>query len=322
MPAPARVSDETARLRICVPGDARGGGGASGRGRRRRQGARGRPEPGADDGVPRRIAGPVGRFAQARRPAADRDHRRRGAARRHGALARHRGRCTARYRASLAQGRDRRGRPLPDPQSRHRRRQHRPCRSGRRDAGHRGDLRRRDRGGRPRRTAGHQRRRFFHRAAHHRARRRRDHRRDPASGLAGGAALGLQGILPPARRFRHGRHRAVLRRGRRRQGAQCPCRRHRGRRPAAAAGGGGSGDQRRCGRHRGQRARRCRRVRRGRPRRAIFTRAPPTARRCSERWSSVRCKARAPDAFTSIGHHAGQLRGQRQAASASRSSRA
>ena len=56
------------------------------------------------------------------------------------------------YRASAAQGRVARRRPLPDPQPRHRRRQHRPCRSGCGDAGHRGDLRRRDRGGRPRRS--------------------------------------------------------------------------------------------------------------------------------------------------------------------------
>ena len=45
----------------------------------------------------------------------------------------------------LLQGGDRACRALPDPQPRHGRRQHRACRSGGRDAGHRGDLRRRDR---------------------------------------------------------------------------------------------------------------------------------------------------------------------------------
>ena len=45
----------------------------------------------------------------------------------------------------LLQGRDRACRALPDPQPRHRRRQHRACRSRRRDARHRVDLRRRDR---------------------------------------------------------------------------------------------------------------------------------------------------------------------------------
>jgi len=43
------------------------------------------------------------------------------------------------------------------------------------------------------------------------------------------------GIRPPPRRFRDGRGRGVLRPGRARQGAQCPCRGHRRRRSAAAA---------------------------------------------------------------------------------------
>ncbi len=48
-------------------------------------------------------------------------------------------------------------------------------------------------------------------------------------------ALGIPGIRPPPRRFRDGRSRGVLRPGRARQGAQCPCRGHRRRRSAAAA---------------------------------------------------------------------------------------
>ena len=49
------------------------------------------------------------------------------------------------------------------------------------------------------------------------------------------AALGIPGIRPPPRRFRDGRGSGVLRPGRARQGAQCPCRGHRRRRSAAAA---------------------------------------------------------------------------------------
>ena len=67
----------------------------------------------------------------------DQDRRRRRAPRRHGALARHRGRRAARHRASAAEGRGRARRALPDPQPRHRRRQHRPCRPGGGDARHR-----------------------------------------------------------------------------------------------------------------------------------------------------------------------------------------
>ena len=55
------------------------------------------------------------------------------------------------------------------------------------------------------------------------------------AGLAGAPALGLPGIRPAARRFRHGSGGGVLRSGRARQGPQRPCRRHRRRRPAAAA---------------------------------------------------------------------------------------
>ncbi len=42
---------------------------------------------------------------------------------------------------------------------------------------------------------------------------RRDSPRDPPAGLAGAPALGIPGICPPARRFRHGGGRRVLRSG-------------------------------------------------------------------------------------------------------------
>ena len=173
-----------------------------------------------------RLAHPTlaGRPAQARRAARDQDFGPRRRARRHGALARHRGRRAARDRASAAQGRGRACGALSDPQSRHGRRQHRARRSGRRDARHRGDLRRRDRGGRQIRRARDPGRRFLPGPADDRAHIRRDHHRGPAAGLAGAPALGLPGIRPPPRRFRHGRRGGVLRPGRERPRAQRACR--------------------------------------------------------------------------------------------------
>ena len=236
-------------------------------------------------------------------------------ARRHGALARHRGRRAARHRASAAQGRDRARRALPDPQSRHGRRQHRACRSGRRDARHRGDLRRRDRGGRQGRRAHHQGGRFLPG--------RRSRRRSRADEiiieirLPAWPARRRWGFQEFARRrgdFAMAGSRALLRSGRRAARAR-----------NAHVGVIGVGDrpqrlaaveaalngqvvdeatiaQGRRGRHRPRSSRR-----------TTFTPAPPTAGADSAPWSNARCKARRRADDVTVSAHAGSLRSQRQA---------
>ena len=143
--------------------------------------------------------------------------------------------------------------------------------------GHRDHLRRRDRGGRQGRRAGDPGGRFLPGPADDRAHARRDHHRGAAAGLAGAPALGLPGIRPAARRFRHGGGGGVLRPRRARQGPQRPCRRHRRRRPAAAARRRRSCPERAIRRRGHDRQGRGRRVRRRRS-----ARRHPRQRRLSE----------------------------------------
>ena len=89
-------------------------------------------------------------------------------------------------------------RALSDPQSRHRRRQSRACRSGRRTAGHRRHLRGQDRRRRQSRRARCCSQGFFSRPADDRAQCRRDRHRDPLSGVAGASPLSAFANSPAA----------------------------------------------------------------------------------------------------------------------------
>ena len=197
-----------------------------------------------------------------------------------------------RQRASAAQGRGRPCRALSDPQSRHRRRQHRACRSGGGNAGDRDDLRRRDRRRRKVRRARDPGRRFLSGSADDGADARRDHRRNPPARMARRPALGIPGIRPPPRRFRHGGGRRFLRPGRARQSAQRPCRGHRGR----PIGRCGSPPWRVSSTDRSSTRRRSRRPRLPPPprssRRTTFMPAPPIGARSPAPWSSARSRAR------------------------------
>ena len=94
-------------------------------------------------------------------------------------------------RASAAAGGDRPCRALPDPQPRHRRRQPRPCRPGRRTARHRGDLRCRNHPRRRRRNANACRAgEFFTGPLSTLRQARRDHHRAAPAVLAAGIGAG------------------------------------------------------------------------------------------------------------------------------------
>ena len=311
---PDSPDHEIAAARICLPGHALRSRCAARLARRRRQGDRRRAEPDADDGVPPRDADAAGRPAQARR-----------------SCARSRSPPTACALGAMVRWRDiqddarlRTAHPLLKAAIAHV--AHYQIRN-RGTVG--GSIAHADpaaempgivvtceaqiaRRRQVRRARDHG-RRFLSRRADDRARARRDHHRDPAAGVAGAAGAGAS---------RNSRAGAAISRWRRRR---CSMIRTRAaRRSNAHVGIIGVGDRAAAAaeveavaqRPARSTRRRSRAPRRSRPlpsmRRRTSTRAPPIAARSPAPWSSARCKTPRP-ANASTGHHADQIRSQRQA---------